>query len=254
MRALRFYTCQPLATGAELMPEPGLCRRLGQVLRLERGAEVTLFNGDGREYQASILDIRAKDCRMLVGAASGPEPAPLLDIHLGLGISKGERLDFALQKATELGVGRVSPLRCQHQPVRLDRAQLQKKEAHWRGILISASEQSGRRLLPELLPTLQINDWLEQETESLRLLLDPKADHCLDQIPTPKAGQPIRLLVGPEGGLSEEEIHLARAQGFVGIRLGPRVLRTETAPLAALAAMQMLWGDFSSHTQAAESE
>lgn len=254
MHRLRFFVEDELVTGSELRLDAALSRRLTQVLRLKAGNLFSLFNGNGREYEARLLKAKNTGCLVLLGDTSDPEPAPLLDIHLGIGISKGERLDFALQKATELGLGRVTPLRCQHQPVRLDRAQLQKKEAHWRGILISASEQSGRRLLPELLPTMQINDWLAQEPEALRLLLDPKADHCLDQIPAPKAGQPIRLLVGPEGGVSDEETRLARAQGFVGIRLGPRVLRTETAPLAALAAMQMLWGDFSAHAQAAESE
>ena len=254
MRRLRFFVEDELTTGSELRLDNALSRRLTQVLRLKSGAELSLFNGNGLEYEARLLDAKHSGCLVLVGPALDPEPAPLLDIHLGLGLSKGERLDFALQKTTELGLGRFTPLRCQHQALRLDQAQLAKKEAHWRGILISASEQSGRHLLPRLLPVLEIKDWLRQEPEALRLLLDPEADLSLDQIPAPRVGQPIRLLVGPEGGLSAEEIQFARAQGFVGIRLGPRVLRTETAPLAALAAMQMLWGDFGSHSQVVESE
>lgn len=245
---MRFYSPQPLEAGLELWLEPTLARRLSQVLRLKAGAQIGLFNGDGREYVASILEIRPNLCLVRLGAASWPEPesASCLNIHLGLGISKGERMDFALQKATELGVSRVTPLLCQHQSLRLDSGRLAKKHDHWRGILISASEQSGRCRLPGLEPAQQFADWIAQDIHSMCLLLDPVAHRCLNELQPPRPDQGLRLLIGPEGGLSQQEISQAFGQGFVGIRLGPRVLRTETAPLAALAALQMLWGDFRS--------
>lgn len=245
MRSLRFYTPQPLEPGAELMLEAALGRRLSQVLRLKADAQIGLFNGDGRDYTASILDIRPHHCLVQLGTASALEPQPRLDIHLGIGISKGDRMDLALQKATELGVGHISPLLCQHQALRLDRERLAKRYDHWRSILISASEQSGRCRLPGLEPAQPLCAWISQDSQSVCLLLDPAAGHCLDEIKPPLPGQELRLLIGPEGGLSQQEITQALGLGFQAVRLGPRILRTETAPLAALAAMQMLWGDFS---------
>lgn len=250
MRRLRFYTAQPLAPGAQVQLEAGLARRLGQVLRLKPGTGIFLFDGTGLEYAANIHTLKSGRCLVEIGAPAPAEAKPRLDIHLGLGISRGERMDFALQKATELGISQVSPLLCQHQALHLDRVHLAKKEEHWRGILISASEQSGRCWLPGLAAPVPLVDWTGQAPEALRLLLDPEAGTCLDQIEPPEAGWEIRLLVGPEGGLSQEELALARGLGFRGIRLGPRVLRTETAPLAAIAAMQMLWGDFSAQAPA----
>jgi 16S rRNA (uracil1498-N3)-methyltransferase len=160
-------------------------------------------------------------------------------LQLGLGISKGERMDFAVQKAVELGVAAITPLFTERCMVKLDSTRLAKRHEHWWGILVSACEQSGRRRLPVLHPAAGLTDWLENASPGL--LLDHRAGQGLSQLPRPAGG--LSLLVGPEGGLSGHEREQARHAGLVGVRMGPRVMRTETAPLAAIAAMQVLWGD-----------
>jgi 16S rRNA (uracil1498-N3)-methyltransferase len=173
---------------------------------------------------------------------SNLEPPPRLPIHLGIGLSKGERMDLAVQKSVELGVTAVTPLITDRCVVRLPPQRMVKREEHWRGIIISACGQSGRNLIPNLHPACSLEEWLEIVAETAGLLLDHRSSHTLDQLREPVTG--LSLLAGPEGGLSDKERSMATDAGFTGIRLGPRVLRTETAPLAAIAAIQMLWGDF----------
>ncbi len=241
MRRRRIHTPQPLAVGDELQLEPQAARHVSQVLRLRRGTELLLFNGDGRDWSARLLTDHKRDVRVAITGCTDEEPPPLLQIHLGLGISKGERMDLAVQKAVELGVDWITPLQTERSVVRLSRERMEKRMRHWQGIMIAACEQSGRRRLPELLAPIQLEAWLSG-VSGTALLLDHRADHTLNQLPAPEGR--VHLLVGPEGGLSEQERTLATRQGFSAVRLGPRVLRTETAPLAAIAALQILWGDF----------
>ena len=245
MRIPRIFTQQALAADSEIALEPAACRHLTQVLRLRKGDGLILFNGIGLDYPAVLLNAGKRHCRVVVHPPGPMEPPQPLNIELAIGISKGERMDFALQKAAELGVSRLIPLITEHCVVRLSQERLEKRMQHWRGVVIGACEQSGRRRIPENLPAGNLTDWLSDKADQgLCLVLDHRADNTLASLRPPTQGQTVSLLIGPEGGLSENEMELARKSGFNAVRLGPRILRTETAPLAAIAAIQMLWGDF----------
>ena len=242
MRQTRVFIEHPLHQGDRVVLPAGPGRHLSQVLRLTSGEPVTLFNGDGYDYACRLVASGRGETTVVIEGASGPEPVIPLEIHLALGISKGERMDYAIQKAVELGVGRLTPLFTERSQVRLDGPRLQRRMEHWQGILIAACEQSGRRRLPQLDTALTLEDWLDGVSGAEFLLLDPQAGSSLTQIEPPEVK--IGLVVGPEGGLSPREHELARRRGCRGVRLGPRILRTETAPLAAIAVLQALWGDF----------
>ncbi len=218
-------------------------RHLIQVLRLRPGAELELFNGDGCNYAARLDTTSNKHAVVSVVSCSDPEPDPELEIHLCISVSKGERMDFAIQKSVELGVTEITPLFTEHGVVRLQGERLEKRQQHWHQIIISACEQSGRCRLPRLNPCSKIRQWLEETPrEGVSLVLNHLASSKIGEVEQPD--NKINILIGPEGGLSGEEIHAAETGGFVGVRMGPRVLRTETAPLAAIAVIQTLWGDF----------
>jgi len=240
-RLTRLHVDLDLMPSAEIDLPGAQTRHAVQVLRLEREAPLVLFNGDGYDYPARLIKVGRDRARVLIEARGDPEPASTLDIHLALGISRGERMEFAIQKAVELGVTRITPLFTRRAQVRLDGARRDKRQEHWRGVMIAACEQSGRRRLPVLEPALDLEIWLNR-APSGGVLLDPLAELTLPALPAPESG--LTLLIGPEGGLDPREQDLARHHGFQGVRLGPRILRTETAPLAAIAAIQALWGDF----------
>jgi len=241
MSETRIYVDQPLQPG-ESVPVPAApSRHLIDVLRLTAGSRVTLFNGDGLDYPGRLVRAHSKGAVVSLETRSDPpEPPAALPIHLGVGISRGERMDFALQKAVELGVVGISPLFTERTLVRLPGERLAKRHQHWWGVVIAACEQSGRRRPPTLTPPRALGDWLAED-QSGGLILDPNGEHSLADFDS--APPAVTLLVGPEGGLSAKEREAARQMGFTGLRLGPRILRTETAPLAAIAALQALWGD-----------
>lgn len=241
MREHRLYTEQPLRVGKDLELEPRPAKHAAQVLRLNAGDLLTLFNGDGRDYSAEIQACTRRQVRLRVLGVGEPESPPPLGISLALGISRGERMDLALQKAVELGVGAIQPLFSSRTLVRLNDDRLAKRAQHWRGVVIAACEQSKRRRLPRLSPAVPLRLWLDQQ-HSGGILLHHEAHRAITELPQPQ--EQLTLLIGPEGGLSGDERECAQAQGFIPVRLGPRVLRTETAPLAAIAAIQTLWGDF----------
>ena len=243
MRQDRIYTAQPLAAGARVELEPGARRHVTQVLRLGVGDALVLFNGDGHDYPATLVQTGAAVLAEV--APPGPtEPVPPLAVTLALGITKGERMDYALQKAVELGVTHLVPLFTERTVVKLRNERLDRRHGHWQGVVVSACEQSGRRRLPGLAPPQRLGTWLTTLPPGHNgLLLHHRAERTLTDLPPPPAGQAM-LLVGPEGGLAPDERETALAHGFTAVRLGPRVLRAETAPLAALAALQILWGDF----------
>jgi len=236
----RAYVDAPLASGSEIALPPETAAHLTRVLRLRPDDAVVLFNGDGRDYAGRLLAARREDKRVLVGSAGEAEPEPPLRLHLAVGVSRGERMDFVVQKAVELGVASIRPLFTERSVVRLDAERLDRRREHWHGVLVAACEQSGRRRLPHLHPAQALADWLPT-VAGTALLLDPQARRSLADLPAPEGA--ATLLVGPEGGLSADERARAVSAGFVSVQLGPRILRTETAPLAALAAMQVLWGD-----------
>jgi 16S rRNA (uracil1498-N3)-methyltransferase len=243
MRTIRHYVDLPLREGASLaLPEVALAH-LVRVLRLGAGDRVRLFNGDGHDYEAELESVGKREARARVLERIEVDSESPLAITLAQGIARGEKMDLILQKATELGVARIAPVVTERTEVRLDAERADKRGAHWRGVLASACEQSGRARLPQLLPPRALGDFLAGESSTLKLVLDPGAATTLARLqPAPDAS--ICLLVGPEGGLSERDLAAARAVGFTGLRLGPRILRTETAALAALAALNALYGDW----------
>jgi 16S rRNA (uracil1498-N3)-methyltransferase len=240
VRAPRVYVAAALAPGQESALPPDAAVHLLRVLRLQLGDAVVLFNGDGRDYAGRLLGGARREARVLIEAAGEAEPAPPLRLELAVGVSRGERMDFVIQKAVELGAGALQPLFTERSVVRLDVPRAERRHHHWQGVLVAACEQSGRRRLPVLRPATAFSDWLPTASDA-RILLDPEAGRSLTALPVPAGA--ATLLVGPEGGLSGAERERAVRSGFIPVRLGPRILRTETAPLAALAAMQALWGD-----------
>lgn len=242
MRIPRIHTGQPLSPGTTVRLDGPPARRIIQVLRLRPGARLCLFNGDGRDYEARLSACAKHEATAEITAASDTQAAPPVHFVLAQGISKGERMDYALQKAVELGIGGFIPLFTERTVVRLQGERLERRLEHWRSIAIAACEQSGRRRIPSIGPARRLEEWISDSSAGLRLLLHPGAPRTLGDLPAPDG--PVHLLIGPEGGLSDGEAGRAEDRGFTPVRLGPRVLRTETAPIAALAAMQMLWGDF----------
>ncbi|MEW5893951.1 MAG: 16S rRNA (uracil(1498)-N(3))-methyltransferase [Pseudomonadota bacterium] len=239
----RFYVEAALAPGARIALPQAVARHALGALRLRTGAEVVLFNGDGGEY-VGVLEARGSDAWVACRERQTPARESPLEIWLAQGISAGERMDYTIQKAVELGVAGIVPLALRRSVVKLEAERADKRRRHWQGVAIAACEQSGRLRVPELRPVSALADWLAQVKgeHAAGFLLDPAGGRRLAELPRP-AGR-IWLLAGPEGGLEPAEAELARGAGFLPLRLGPRILRTETAALAALAALQLAWGDF----------
>lgn len=241
MATPRFYTSAHLAAFSRVDLNETIARHAQSALRLREGDALTLFDGVGCECDGFLQ----RDGKQLYGALTEcrtvSRESPL-DITLVQGISSGERMDYTLQKAVELGVTRIIPVFMQRSVVRLDGERLLRRHAHWRGVVVAACEQCGRNHLPEVAVPVEFTDWLRSRPDAPALLLDPEAEHALSQGPHP--GNTLALLAGPEGGFDPRERAAAFKAGCIGVRMGPRILRTETAAVAALAAMQILWGDF----------
>lgn len=241
MRVPRIHVDQPLVACTTLRLPEAPSRHLTQVLRLGRDAALILFDGTGVDHPARLVEVERAGVWVAVEAPGPAEPPPPLELHLALGISKGDRMDYAIQKSVELGVTRITPLFTERSQVQLAGPRLERRLEHWRGVVIGACEQSGRRRPPELCAAKRYLDWIDSH-QGAGLLLDPSAEQALASLPEPSA-RALTLLVGPEGGLAPREREQARARDFIGVRLGPRILRTETAPLVALAILQARWGD-----------
>ncbi len=225
----------------ELPPEQS--HHAAHVLRLAAGDAVIAFDGRGNEYAATVRRISRGGVSLVLGEPQAVDRESPLHVTLAQGISSGERMDYTIQKAVELGVAAIQPLATERSVVRLGTERAAKRVTHWQGVVVAACEQSGRNRVPPVLPVMPLTSWLAAlEASALRLTLTPGAAHRLAELKRPAA--PMVLLAGPEGGLSPREHADAIASGFVPVRMGPRVLRTETAAVAALAAMQTLWGDF----------
>ncbi len=238
----RIHLAPPLQEGSEIaLPEEAF-RHLVQVLRLREGEAFTAFCGDGAEYEATLTAVAKRSATLRLGARREVDRESPLQLTLAQCVSKGDRMDYTLQKAVELGVQRILPLLSSRSVVKLDGERWEKKLDHWRGIVVSACEQSGRTRIPEVAAPLALDRWLPDCGETgLRLTLDPLASQGLSTLPEVRSAT---LLIGPEGGLSDHEIRQAAQAGFQGLRVGPRVLRTETAGVAVLAALQARFGDW----------
>jgi len=236
----RFFVPLELSSGAEIELPERAARHCG-VLRLRRGDNVVVFSGEGGEFSAELTRVSRDDVRARLISIQAVERESPLTITLAQCLSSSDRMDITLQKSTELGVSRIVPIASQRSVVKLSNERADRRVVHWRNVLVAACEQCGRNRVPEIDAITDFADFLGVPGgEGRRLLLAPDASRNLRDLEPSRA---VMLLVGPEGGLAPEERRQAEARGFVPIRFGPRTLRTETAPLAAIAAMQALWGD-----------
>ena len=243
MRTIRIHVDQPLSHGIELNLPPQAGEHVARVLRLGADDPVTLFNGDGNDYSAVLCEVGKRTVTARVQHVEGLANESPLALTLAQGVARGEKMDLIMQKATELGVARIVPLLTERAEVKLDPARAEKRLAHWRAVVASACEQSGRARVPEVCAALPLRAWLDglADDGAMRLALLPEGELGMRGLPFGQAGG--LLVVGPEGGLGERDVQALRAANFAGLRLGPRILRTETAGLAALAALQALHGD-----------
>lgn len=242
MHIPRLYQPMALVEGQQIMLGAQAAHHVIHVLRLLPDAEVIVFNGEGGEFAGILSVIEKKKAWVQLTKHHPIERESSLQLHLGQGISRGEKMDFTLQKAVELGVSKVTPLWTERCNVKLDAARLEKRMHHWQGIIISACEQSGRNKIPQLERPQHFLDWVMATKPELGIVLTPNASLNLSTIPT-KNPKSIVFAAGSEGGFTEEEIQCATRHGFFGVNLGPRILRTETAALAALVALQCQFGD-----------
>ncbi len=245
MRIPNIYVAQALKENSDCEVGGQAAQHLLKVLRMKRGQPLRLFNGDGRFYPATILTSTKKSFTAQLGAAESSASESRLHTHLGQVMSRGDRMDYAIQKSTEMGVSEITPLDSERCELRLNKERAEKKVQHWQQIAINAAEQCGRASVPTIHPVTSLNDWIQQQTATgLSLVLHHRDQQRLTDIsPTPEQ---VNILIGPEGGLSEQEISLAGDNKFVATTFGPRVLRTETAPIVCLSLLQWLWGDFKS--------
>lgn len=239
----RFHVDLPLAADARVALPRASAHHAARVLRLQPGDPVTLFNGQGGEFTASIVAIGRDTVEVEVGTHQPVERESPLTVTLVQALSSGERMDLTIQKAVELGVSGIVPVESERSVVRLRGERADKRVAHWRQVVIAACEQCGRNRIPQVEAPVSLSSRLAgQEGDALRWILLPGAERALRDQTCPD--RPVELLVGPEGGFTTAEADAARRAGFMPVRLGPRVLRTETAAPALLAALQALWGDF----------
>ena len=242
MRTTRLYTDQSLEAGAQVVLRGNAAQHLGRVLRARVGDAVALFNGDGREFAATITASSKREVQLTLGEATLPATESAVHTLLGLCLSKGDRFDWAVQKATELGVGSIFPLYSERVDFSIPEDRLSKRIHHWQHVAISAAEQCGRVKIPPVIAPMPLMDWVADVSADEKWVL-----HCADggdyTVASQKAEVPgnAALLIGPEGGLTEGEVSAATGQGFTPLQLGPRVLRTETAPVVALTALSMQW-------------
>lgn len=241
----RIYQPVIIKSGSTLTLDEAASHHLARVLRAEENDEVTVFNGHGGEYRCAITRIEKKHVTVMVGDFIDRDSESPLEIILAQGISRGEKMDFTIQKAVELGVTQIIPLLTERCNVKLDEERKQKRVQHWQSVVISACEQSGRTRVPEVLPPQSLSAWLAKASVDQGFVLSPHVETKLKDIPIQKNAR-VALLIGPEGGLSESEIRQAyEIKGFLPLSLGPRILRTETAALVAITTLQCFFGDLS---------
>ena len=237
----RFYCPQPLAVGAIIaLPDP--VAHHAWVVRLQPGAGLTLFNGDGGEYQAELVGVEKKRATARILAPVARDCELPYEITLAQALPEASKMDWIIEKAVELGVAAIQPLAAQRSVVRLSAERAEKRLAHWQGVIVAASEQSGRNRLARLGALENFSSWLGQSDGHPRILLTPRASRPLPEWARQQGPGAVTLLVGPEGGYTDQEEDGAIAHGAIALSMGPRILRTETAGLAALAALNAIWG------------
>lgn len=243
MRTIRSHIDAELAEGQTLALPDATATHLLRVLRLGEGDEVLLFNGKGHDYRARIRNVGKRSADVQIEARVEVQRESPLQVTLAQALARGEKMDWVLQKATELGVSRIAPVVTERTEVRLDADRADRRLQHWRGVIASACEQCGRAVLPGIEEPQLLSNWLAQARAPghLLLALAPEGEHSLTDLP---AFERLSLVIGPEGGLSPRDLDQLRAAGARGLRLGPRILRTETAGIAALAALQAIAGDW----------
>ncbi|OOF67740.1 16S rRNA (uracil(1498)-N(3))-methyltransferase [Rodentibacter caecimuris] len=242
MRIPRIYHPEALRNQTECQLTEDAANHVGRVLRMKEGERLELFDGSNHIYTSKIIESGKRNVKVKILDWRKEDKESPLEIHLGQVISRGERMEFTIQKSVELGVKVITPLWSERCGVKLDDARMDKKIQQWQKIAISACEQCGRNVVPLIRPLMKLSDWCEENDDTLKLNLHPRAKYSIRTLPIiPQQG--IRLLIGPEGGLSDQEIAQTEMQGFIEILLGKRVLRTETASLAAISALQICFGD-----------
>lgn len=240
MRIPRIYTSQKITPHADITLAAPAANHIASVLRMQPGEHLFLFNGDGGHFEATITHAAKKQVTVHVRDYRLPDNESPLRIHIGQGLSRGERMDYAIQKSTEMGMAEITPLFTTRSEVKLDAERSTKRQQHWQQIAISACEQCGRDVIPVINAPISLSDFATSVKADLKLVLHHESPSSLRDLPKPVS---VALLIGPEGGLTEEEIALALEHGFEATQLGPRVLRTETAPVVALSVLNTLWGD-----------
>jgi 16S rRNA (uracil1498-N3)-methyltransferase len=237
----RFYCPQPLIVGDTVALPDALAHHL-HVVRLQPGAELTLFNGDGAEYLAQLAALEKRRASATIKACVGRDVELPYEITLAQALPEASKMDWIIEKAVELGVAAILPLAAQRCVVRLAGERADKRQAHWQAVVIAASEQSGRNRLARLAAVGDFHQWIGQQDLHKRILLTPRATQSLPDWARHQPPQALSLLIGPEGGYTEQEEAAALAHGAIALSIGPRVLRTETAGIAAVAALNALWG------------
>lgn len=244
MRVPRIYHPEPLTVGQSVVLTADAFQHTIKVLRLKAADPIELFCGDGNNYAAKLIDVSKRQASVAIEAVEGNASESPLSIHLGQVISRGDRMDFALQKSVELGVSQITPLFSQRCGVKLSGERLTKKQAHWQKIVVSACEQCGRSRVPTVNLAQSLDDFVAANDSQLKLTLDPMAQVPLAELAKQSASNHnVALLIGPEGGFTDAEVTQATEHDFKPIRLGPRILRTETAALTALSVIQYQLGD-----------
>ncbi len=242
MRIPRIYTSAKLTLNTSIELDSDASSHVGKVLRMKSGYQITLFNGDGADYAATISEVTKKSVTVSIDGSKETNTESCLHTHIGQVISRGDRMDYMIQKSTELGVSEITPLTSERCEVKLKGDREEKRIKHWQQIAISAAEQCGRAKVPVINAITDLDEWIKNKSEEeLGLVMHHRTKQSLTDLKKP---QKTRLLIGPEGGLSESEIESAIAKGFTATTLGPRVFRSETAPIATLSIIQWLWGDF----------
>ena len=242
MRIPRIYHPESLEYQTQCQLSEDAANHVGRVLRMVEGEQLELFDGSNHIYPAIITESNKKSIKVNILGRELSDKESNLKIHLGQVISRGERMEFTIQKSVELGVNVITPLWSERCGVKLDGERMDKKIQQWQKIVIAACEQCGRNVVPEIRPLMKLQDWCAEDDGAIKLNLHPRAQHSIKTLPMiPKDWE--RLLIGSEGGLSEQEIVQTQQKGFTEILLGKRILRTETASLAAISALQIYFGD-----------
>ncbi|MDX7999187.1 16S rRNA (uracil(1498)-N(3))-methyltransferase [Xenorhabdus sp. Reich] len=241
MRIPRIYHPETLTVGTEIYLSDDAANHVGRVLRMSNGQALQLFDGSNQVFDAEITEASKKTVKVRILDSKLSDHESPLTLHVGQVMSRGEKMEFTIQKSVELGVSTITPLLSERCGVKLDTERLEKKLQQWKKIVISACEQCGRNRIPEIRPVISLEAWCKENDDSLKLNLHPRASQSINTLPLPV--EKVRLLIGPEGGLSAEEIEMTAKYQFTDILLGPRILRTETTALTAITALQVRFGD-----------